>query len=127
MIFGTTFYRDSENTRSPWRHTDSYDDADMFILNVGENSKMQARIARRHLMAIEITYRGSCVGTRGIMKTARMAIAGSWSDTIATYDDIQGILVMSGAKAQIVYKAIKRRLVRIFRLKIVLLKMIGQN
>lgn len=122
-----TFYRDSENTRSPWRHTDSYDDADMFILNVGENSKIQARIARRHLMAIEITHRGSCVGTRGIMKTARMAIAGSWSDTIVTYDDIQGILVMSGAKAQIVYNAIKRRLVRIFRSKIVLLKMIGQN
>ena len=77
MIFGMTFYRDSENSRSPWRHTDSYDDADMFILNVGENSKIQARIARRHLMAIEITHRGSCVGTRGIMKTARMAIAGS--------------------------------------------------
>ena len=35
-----TFYRDSENSRSPWRHTDSYDDADMFILNVGENSKI---------------------------------------------------------------------------------------
>lgn len=50
-----TFYRDSENSRSPWRHTDSYDDADMFILNVGENSKIQARIARRHLMTIEIT------------------------------------------------------------------------
>lgn len=34
---------------------------------------------------------------------------------------------MSDTKAQIVYKAIKRRLVRIFRLKIlVLLKMIGQ-
>lgn len=77
-------------------------------------------------MAIEITYRGSCVGTHGIMKTARMAIAGSWSDAIVTYDDIQGILVMSDTKAQIVYKAIKRRLVRIFRLKIVLLKMIGQ-
>lgn len=79
MIFGMTFYRDSENSRSPWRHTDSYDAADMFILNVyvGENSKIQERIARRHLMAIEITYRGSCVRTHGIMKTARMAIAGS--------------------------------------------------
>ena len=40
-----TFYRDSENSRSPWRHDESSDDADMFRVNMGENSKIQARIA----------------------------------------------------------------------------------